>query len=40
MSDEEFKRRRRSRNIVLAVLLFAFVGLMFVVSLVKMQGIS
>ena len=41
MSDEEeFRRKRRSRNIVLAVLLFAFIALMFVVSVVKMQGIS
>lgn len=38
--DEEFERRRRSRNIVIGLLLAGFVLLLFLVTLVKLEGLS
>ncbi len=37
MDADDFKRRQRSKNIALAVLLFAFVVLFFLWTLVKMS---
>jgi len=36
--DEELRRHRRRKNIALATLLFSFVALVYVVSLVRMGG--
>jgi len=38
--DEQFERRRRSRNIVIGLLLAGFVLLLFLVTLVKLEGLS
>ncbi|MFQ5346873.1 MAG: hypothetical protein ACE5ED_03380 [Rhodothalassiaceae bacterium] len=40
MALSEFERKRRSRNIALALLLFGFVALLFVVSIVKFEGLA
>lgn len=38
MSDAEIKRRQRSRNIAVALALGAFVVIVFLVSIVRMQA--
>ena len=37
MSDRELHRRRRGRNVALAIVLLGLVALVFVVSLTKMR---
>ena len=39
MAMSEFDRKRRSRNIALGLLLFAFAVLLFVISIVKFEGL-
>lgn len=34
--EEEFKRRRRSRNVVIALVLFGFVILFYAITIVRM----
>ncbi len=36
--EREMERRRRSRNIALAVLLFALVGLFYVITILRLGG--
>lgn len=38
MNDEEIRRRQRSRNIAVALALGAFVVIVFLVSIVRMQA--
>jgi cell division protein FtsB len=38
MTDNEFEKRRKKRNIALGLVLVALVILFFVVTMVKMQG--
>ena len=37
-SGEELKRRRRVKNLVLLAVLFCFVAIVYVVSIVRMGG--
>jgi len=37
---ETFERRRKMRNIAIGLLLAGFVGLLFVITLVKLSGMS
>lgn len=36
--DEEYKRRQRNRNIVVGLLLVAFVALIYAISIVRIGG--
>ena len=40
VDDEHFERRRRSRNIVIGLLLAGFVLLLFLVTIAKLEGLS
>lgn len=38
MTDDEIRRRQRSRNIAVALSLVAFVGIVFAVTIVRIQS--
>lgn len=40
MADPNFEKRRQKRNIALGLVLLALVVLFFVVTIVKMKGLS
>lgn len=38
MTDDEIRRRQRSRNIAVALAVVAFVGIVFLVTIVRIQS--